>query len=74
MNRKDDLVYVPVGTDRFRADLIAAACRNEGLTVELLTADDDGTFPWYGPTQPFRLLVHRSDLDKVRTVISRTAP
>ncbi|NIA25915.1 MAG: hypothetical protein GWP04_10160 [Gammaproteobacteria bacterium] len=67
MNRKDDLVYVPVGPDRFRAHLIAAACNDEGLAVELLTADDDGTFPWYGVTQPYRLLVHRSDLDKAQT-------
>ena len=51
-----DLTHVPVGGDRFRAQLIAEACRAAGLEVELLTADDSGTFR-YGEIQPHRLLV-----------------
>lgn len=66
-----DLTYVPVGSDRFRAQLIAEACRAAGLEVELLTADDSGTFR-YGEIQPHRLLVRFGELEQVLSVIEKT--
>lgn len=64
-----ELTYVLVGTDRFRAQLIAEACRAAGLEVELLTADDSGTF-MYGAIQPHRLLVRLEDVDQVEMVVT----
>lgn len=68
----DDPTYVPVGTDRFRAQVIAEACRAEGLEVELLTADDNGTFSMYGEIQQHRLLVRSGDLAQVLALIQRS--
>ena len=65
------LVYVPVGGDRFRAQLIAEACKAEGLRVELLTADDSGTDPVIGHIQGHRLLVAASDEGRVRAIVGR---
>lgn len=70
----DDLVYVPVGTDRFRAQVIAEACRAEGIQAEILTADDDGTDPYMTLMQRHRLLVHRRDLPAVQGIIDRSGP
>jgi hypothetical protein len=64
--------YVDVGRSRFHAETIARACRAEGLVVELLGGDDDGTFPGVGALQPHRLLIRSADLDRVRAVIDRT--
>ena len=48
----DDLVYVPVGGERLRAQMIVGACRAEGLRVELLTADESGVDPVMGLPTP----------------------
>jgi hypothetical protein len=40
----EGLTYVPVGTDRFRAQVIAEACLAAGSRVELLTSDDSRTY------------------------------
>jgi len=69
----NDLVYVPVGTDRFRAQVIAEDCRVEGIEVELLTSDDNGTGPEMTLVQRHRLLVRRSDLPTVQAIIDRGA-
>ena len=66
-----DLVYVPVGGDRFRAQMIAETCRAEGLRVELLTADESGVDPIMGRIQGFRLLVAAGDADRVRAIVGR---
>jgi len=65
------LVYVPVGGDRFRAQMIAETCKAEGLRVELLTADESGVDPVMGHIQGFRLLVAASDEGRVRAIIGR---
>ena len=65
------LVYVPVGGERLRAQMIAGACRAEGIRVELLTADESGVDPVMGRIQGFRLLVAAGDADRVRAVIRR---
>jgi hypothetical protein len=67
------LTYVPVGTDRFRAQLIAEACQAAGLEVELLTADDSGTFTMYGEIQPHRLLVRSQDLERVQMLVGESS-
>lgn len=64
-----NLVYVPVGGDRFSAQMIAEACRAEGLRVELLTADESGVDPIMGRIQGFRLLVAAADADRVRAIV-----
>ena len=66
------LVYVPVGGDRFRAQMIAEACRVEGLQVELLTDDESGADPIMGRIQGFRLLVAATDVDRVQAIIGRS--
>jgi hypothetical protein len=66
-----DLVYVPVGGDRFRAQMIAETCKAEGLRVELLTADESGVDPIMGRIQGFRLLVAAADERRVRAIIGR---
>lgn len=66
----DDLEYVPVGTDRWRAHLVAEACRAVGIPVQLLTSDASGVDPALALMQSHRLLVRRTDLDRVRTVIA----
>lgn len=63
--------YVDAGPDRFRALLLAEACRAEGVEVGLLAGDDDGSFPWWGVVQHHRLLVHSSDRDTVTRIIQR---
>jgi hypothetical protein len=68
----DELVYVPVGGDRFRAQMIAETCKAEGLRVELLTADESGVDPIMGHIQGFRLLVSAGDTDRVRAIIGRS--
>ena len=68
----ENLVYVPVGGDRFRAQMIAEACRAEGIRVELLTADESGVDPVMGRLQGFRLLVTAADEGRVRAIVDRT--
>ena len=63
----DELVYVPLGGDRFEAQLIAEACRAEGYEVKLLLSDDSG----YGALQSHRLLVHSDDLAKIEALIEK---
>jgi hypothetical protein len=67
-----DLVYLPVGEDRFRAQVIAEACRAEGVRVELLTADASGVDPVIARLQEFRLLVAAADVDRVQAILRRT--
>jgi len=64
----DDLRFVPVGTDRFRAQVIAEACRAAGLEVKLLLSDDSG----YGAVQPHRLLVRSGELEQVLAVVRKS--
>ena len=67
----DDLVYLPVGGDRFQAQVIAAACGVEGIRVELLTGDDGGMNPHLGVQQGHRLLVSVDDAERVRAIVDR---
>ena len=66
------LVYMLVGGERFRAQMIAEACRAEGLQVELLTADESGVDPIMGRIQGFRLLVAATEVDRVRAIVGRS--
>jgi hypothetical protein len=68
----DDLKYVLVGPDRFRAQVISEACRAAGLVVELLTSDAEGSGPEMGWAEDHRLLVRRSDLDTVLAIVKRS--
>lgn len=62
----DDLKQIPVGTDRFRAQVIAEACRAEGLDVELLMSDDTYFYA------EIRLLAHADQLEQVLAVVQKS--
>ncbi len=64
----DDVTFVMLGTDRFKAQVIAEACRAAGLEVKLLMSDDSG----YGAIQPHRLLVHSGDLERVQAIADQS--
>ncbi|MBI5156614.1 MAG: hypothetical protein HZA58_01225 [Acidimicrobiia bacterium] len=66
-----NLVYVPVGPDRFQAQVIAEACRNAGIRLELLTADESGVDPMMGIVQGHRLLVAAKDAKRVEAIRGR---
>jgi hypothetical protein len=66
------LVYVPVGSDRFAAQVIAEACRSAGIKVELLTGDQSGVDPVMGIIQGHRLLVAEEDVARVEAIVGRT--
>lgn len=68
----DDLIYVPVGGNRYRAHLIAEACRAEGIRVELLTGDDSGVDPHLGFIQGHRLLIRSVDESRVTEIVARS--
>ena len=63
----DELKYVRVGFDRFRAELLVEACIAAGLEVKLLAADDSG----FTVDQPHRLLVRSNEFEKVLAIIQQ---
>lgn len=63
----EEFTYVPVGMNRFRAQLIAEACRAADLKVELLISES-----WQGELPLCQLLVRSDDLEQVARVIART--
>ena len=65
------LVQVPVGEDRFQAQILAEACRAAGIHVELITGDDSGVDPVLGIIQGHRLLVRADDVERVRAILRR---
>ncbi|HKZ24958.1 MAG TPA: hypothetical protein VJ398_04105 [Acidimicrobiia bacterium] len=65
------LVYVPVGQDRFEAQVIAEACRAAGIHVELVTGDASGVDPVLGIIQGHRLLTATRDIDRVMGILER---
>lgn len=68
----DDLEYVPVGNDRYRAHLIAEACRAEGIRVELLLSDANGVDPALSLIQDHRLLIRSADSKQVKAIVARS--
>jgi hypothetical protein len=68
----DELEYIAVGSDRYRAHLIAQAVRAEGIRVELLTGDDSGVDPFIALIQNHRLLIRSADADRVRAIVDRS--
>ena len=68
-----DLEYIVVGGNRVQAELIVRACREAGLHVELIPADDTGLFPTGGFIQRHRLLVHSTDRAMVETIIEESS-
>jgi hypothetical protein len=64
-------VQVPVGADRFQAQVLAEACRAAGIQVELITGDASGVDPVLGIIQGHRLLVGAGDVERVRAILSR---
>jgi hypothetical protein len=67
-----ELVQVPVGEDRFQAQIVAEACRAAGIRVELLTGDASGVDPVLGIIQGHRLLVRADDVERVRAILERS--
>jgi len=68
----DELAYIPLGGDRYRAHLIAEAVRAEGFKVELLTADDSGVDPFLAMIQSHRLLVRSEDVDRIQAIVDQS--
>jgi hypothetical protein len=64
-----EIVTVAVGSDAFRAQVIAEACRAEGLKVELLTSEMGARPTTVGVEQ--QLLVRAPDVEKVREILRR---
>ncbi len=67
-----EIVTLRLGFDRFNAHIVTEACRDEGLTVELLTMDDQGSLPGNLAVLRHRLLVRADELDEVRQVLARS--
>jgi len=65
-------VSIPVGPDRFAAQVIAEACRAEGIRVELITADAFGVDPILGRIQQHHLLVRPEDVPLVKEILARS--
>jgi len=65
------LVRVPVGEDRFRAQIPAETCRAAGIRVELITGDASGVDPVLGIIQGHRLLVRADDVDRVGVILRK---
>ena len=66
-----DLVAVPVGYERTAATLIVARCEEAGIPARLLTMDDNGLAPGIVALTEHRLLVRRSDLERV-SILARS--
>jgi hypothetical protein len=64
-----DVVSVPVGSDIFSAQVIAEACRAEGLRVELLTTEMAARPNTVGVQQ--QLLVRAEDVERVQEILRR---
>lgn len=65
--RPDDVVTVSLGTDIYRAHLMADACTAEGLKVRLLTSEM-GAHPGTPGVEQL-LLVRAADLDEVSAIV-----
>jgi len=65
------LVQVPVGEDRFQAQILAEACRAAGIRVELITGDASGVDPVLGIIQGHRLLVRADDVGRVGVILRK---
>ena len=63
-----EFTQIPMGTNRFRVQVIAEACLAEGLRVQTLLTDDSG----YGNVEPHRLLVRVDQLEQVLAVIEKS--
>jgi hypothetical protein len=68
----DDVIRIDPGFDRFRAQVVAEACREEGFSVELLTMDDLGTAPGLAAGVAHQLLVHQSEVEQVCAIVRRS--
>ena len=66
-----DLVAVPVGYERTAATLITARCEAAGIPIRLLTMDDNGQEPGILALTEHRLLVRRSDLERVSILVTK---
>jgi hypothetical protein len=64
-----EIVSLPVGGDVFSAQVLAEACRAEGLKVELLTTEMGARPNAVGVEQ--QLLVRAEDVEKVRAIMRR---
>ncbi len=74
IERSDDveIVTLRLGFDRFDAHLVTEACRAEGLTVELLTMDDNGHSLGMMAVIRHRLLVRSDELEAVQRILARS--
>jgi hypothetical protein len=69
----DQLVRIPVGYDLFRADVIHAACLDQGIKVRLIRNEQPQTGALIG-LEPSYLLVRSEDADQVRAIVERNYP
>ena len=66
--RPDDLVTLSLGTDIYRAHLVADACTAQGFKVSLLTSEM-GAHP-HTPGVEQLLLVRAADVDEVTAIVN----
>ena len=73
VERSDDveIVTLTLGLDAFEAGIAAEACRDQGLTVELLRMDDHSALPGNEAAVPHRLLVRSDELADARRIPAR---
>lgn len=64
-----ELVEVAVGYDRLAASMVVARCEAEGIPVRLLTMDDNGLSPGIAALAEHRVLIRRTDRDRVRAIV-----
>jgi hypothetical protein len=74
VERSDDveIVTLRLGFDAFEAGIAAEACRDQGLTVELLRSDDQGALPGNQAAVPHRLLVRSDELADAQRILARS--
>ncbi len=63
-----EVVEVPIGQDRFRAEVIRAACESSGVNARLVMADEHGHRSV--PLGEHRLMVLADDLPVVHEILA----
>ena len=68
---ESEIVRLELAFDRFEAQVVAAACTDAGLTVELLLMDESGNVPGLNALTPHYLLARLDELEEVHEILAR---
>lgn len=66
-----DLVTLDVGFSSFRAEIVVARCRADGIKAHFLPMDENGLAPGRVALFPHRILVERRHAAAVRSIIDQ---